>query len=323
MATAEQEAAAYYQQQKRLSTMAARAAAAEFAQLDEQALSESWTASIGPRIVAMVTQAQLAAASGAPGYLARLSAAQGMPLEPPPIIAEALSGIASDGRPLSSLLYLPVMLIKRLIGGGVRLPDAMERGRNFTSLLASTQVADAGRVATTVGIAADRTWVTYVRHVELPACSRCIVLSGREYSWSTGFQRHPQCDCVMIGRIHHADGSVGGPDPSSPAELFAQMTTQEQDRRFGKAGAEAIRLGADLGQVVNARRGMATAGGKLVTTEGTTRRGVAGQRMGSTGRRRSPVRLMPEQILADAHGDRDEVVRLLERFGYLAPSRRL
>jgi hypothetical protein len=77
---------------------------------------------------------------------------------------------------------------------------------------------------------------------------------------------------------------------------------------FGKAGAEAIRAGADITQVVNARQGMQTATvfgrSALVTT---------------TARRRSSarVRLMPEQILLEAKGSRDEAIRLLKLHGYL------
>jgi hypothetical protein len=75
--------------------------------------------------------------------------------------------------------------------------------------------------------------------------------------------------------------------------------------------------------VVNARRGMQTAniaGGKtLITTEGATRRGLAGQRLGAR-RGQRVVRLMPEQIYADAARlgwSREEILRQLHRFGYI------
>lgn len=108
------------------------------------------------------------------------------------------------------------------------------------------------------------------------------------------------------------------------------MDAAEQDRVFGKAGAEAIRDGADMAKVVNARRGMTTASvyGRevLITTEGTTVRGDFGrarrdgpliQRPGQRVRSTARVRLMPEQIYLEAAGDRDEAVRLLRRFGYI------
>ncbi|MFB9681227.1 VG15 protein [Streptosporangium vulgare] len=314
MATPEEIALAYQRGQKGIILGTVAAVLALWRRLDEDNLTRSWTAGIGPSLIEAVTQAQLAAAAAAPTYLEELAAAQGVLADMSALVPSTLSGVASDGRPLESLLYQPIILLKRLLSAGQWPEDAMRQATNFMALLAATQVADAGRGAVNVGITATRQWVTYVRVVNLPACSRCIILAGREYSWSTGFQRHPSCDCSMIPR------RAGDAPPATPEQLFAQMSSEEQDRRFGKAGAEALRLGGDMGQIVNARRGMQTAGGRLVTTEGTTRRGVAGRRMGSDSRRRSAIRPMPEQILADANGDRDLAIQLLERNGFLDAS---
>src|SRR5699024_1103862 len=77
-------------------------------------------------------------------------------------------------------------------------------------------------------------------------------------------------------------------------DYFDSLSREEQDKTFGKAGAQAIRDGADPAQVVNARSGMQPAGallGKgaadaqrrmygrelLVATSGTTRRGEFGR----------------------------------------------
>lgn len=84
------------------------------------------------------------------------------------------------------------------------------------------------------------------------------------------------------------------------------MDAAERRRVFGPAGADAIAEGADIARVVNARRGMYTAAGRKLTREATTARG--------TGRR---VRLMPEQIYAEAGGNRDEAIRLLKLHGFL------
>lgn len=349
MPTSEQVASSYYRQQRRISKAAVRSAVAQWNRLDPANLVESWLATIGRIILALITQAQQAAAQEANPYLADLAVAQGVALSGSAlVVADAFAGVASDGRALETLLDFPVILTKKWISDGRSVPEAMAHGRSFLALLASTQVADAGRAAVSAGMTAEKTWVSYVRHVVLPACSRCIVLAGREYSFSTGFQRHPMCDCVMTPRIYHADGSVGGPDPASPNTLFEQMTAGQQDKAFGAAGAQAIRLGGDIGQVVNARRGMRTATmyGRTVqfTTEGTTNRGFAGRRMieqGARTRRQAEElatrltrqgpeqrqihrqrvqipRLMPEQILKEANGDRDQAIRLLRRFGYIA-----
>ena len=323
MAAPEEIARAYQRRQKSLFLALIAAILGLWRRLDRDRLTESWQAGIGPSIVETMAQAQLQAAALAPAYLQELAAAQGVVQGPLEVVPAALSGIASDGRPLASLLYQPIILFKRLLAAGASPEDAMRQATAHLTMIAATQAADAGRGAVNVGMAATREWVMYVRVVNLPACSRCIVLAGKVYSHSTGFQRHPACDCTMI------PFREGDAVPASPQELFEAMSTEEQDRRFGKAGAEAIRLGGDMGQIVNARRGMQTAGGKLITTEGTTVRGVAGRKLGNFKRlpgeryRRSQVpRPMPEQLLADAGGDRDEAIRLLERFGYLRDPRR-
>jgi hypothetical protein len=316
VATAEEVATAYQQRQRALADAAASTVARQYARLDEPALSESWAAGVGRQAEAAVTQGQLAAAQAAAPYLEQLAAAQGVPIPPPLIAASMLAGIAGDGRSLFSLLFLPILLIKSLIGRGLAYREAHRQGIAFATRIAATQVADAGRGAVTVGMTSEKRWVTYTRVVHLPACGRCIVLAGREYSYSTGFQRHDRCDCTMLPLFKDSPEHLL---VRSPEELFAEMSPEQQDKAFTKAGAEAIRLGADLGQVVNARRGMSTtADGRQVTTEGTTRRGFAGRRMGATGGRKSAARPMPEQILADAGGDRDRAIDALYRFGFLS-----
>ncbi|GAA0853454.1 hypothetical protein ACFQVD_26515 [Streptosporangium amethystogenes subsp. fukuiense] len=315
MATIEQVGHDYHRRQEQISMAAVRSAVQQWDRLAPDSLTESWLSGIGRLVLALVAGAQLAAAEEANPYLEELAAAQGVALgDSALVVADALAGIASDGRSLESLLYMPIVFTKRWIGEGRSVPEALRHGRQFMALLASTQVADAGRAATTVGITGNRRFTTYVRMLSLPSCSRCIILSGRQYSWSEGFARHPRCDCWHAAIVHDGTGPLPG---ASPRRIFDGMTEQQQDKAFGKAGAEAIRLGSDLGQVVNARRGMQVAGERLVTTEGTSRRGFAGRRMGATTGRRFAIRPMPEQILQDAAGDRDEAVRLLRRFGYL------
>jgi len=117
------------------------------------------------------------------------------------------------------------------------------------------------------------------------------------------------------------------PTAQDPKEVFDQMSHAERQRTFGEAGAKAIAEGADIAQVVNARRGMTSAtvyGRTLQTTsEGITRRGLAGKRLGDfqkvPGQRLSIAkrpRLMPEEIFRIAD-DRAHAMRLLRLHGYL------
>ena len=106
-----------------------------------------------------------------------------------------------------------------------------------------------------------------------------------------------------------------------------QAGLYSQEDIFTAAGAKAIRDGADINQVVNARRGMSTAqiAGRdvLVTSEGTTSRGFAGALLGDLekrgGRYRSSgrPRIMPDSIYAAADGDRDAAIRGLKANGFI------
>jgi hypothetical protein len=154
----------------------------------------------------------------------------------------------------------------------------------------------------------------YVRMVSGSACSRCIILAGRFYRWSSGFERHPRCQCTNIPAVENRAGDLR----TDPHAFFDHLTREQQDRRFGVADAQAIREGADINQVVNARRGLyqTKVFGRDVqaTTEGMGRRGLAGQRLaGST----KGLRLTVRQIYADAGDDRDLAISLLKRYGYL------
>ncbi|MET9140567.1 hypothetical protein [Streptomyces parvulus] len=290
----------------------------------------------GATIAAAALSGQLSVAEAASAYIAAQMAAQGASaLSDAAVIASAFAGIAPGGGPLESLLYLPAIGVRRRVAAGLPPEEAMIGGLVDMSMYTATAIADAARTADQTAMAASRSCVAYIRVVQLPACSRCIVLAGQIYSRSEGFLRHPNCDCQTLPLAEK-----DWPDVPTPEELFARLDKEQQARIFTADGARAIRAGADLGQVVNARRGMDTAhiyGRRLqVTHEGATRRSVygrsraragdemrqfAGQRWGeATSRRyyrsaRSP-RLMPEEIFRIAD-DRDEELRLLRRYGYI------
>ncbi len=87
---------------------------------------------------------------------------------------------------------------------------------------------------------------------------------------------------------------------TDPRAYFDSLDREGQDELLGEAGAEAVRNGADMAKVVNARRGIYTADGRLFTREAA----------------RGRPRLMPEQIFRDAR-DREDAVRLLRLHGYI------
>jgi hypothetical protein len=324
--SAEQVALAHYEGRRRLVQAAANLARAAWARVDPANLDLSWLRAL-PLLQVGLAGAQLAAAQAADNYADNALAEQGVdPRAAGRVNPSMLAGIASDGRPLASLLLNPITVVKAGIAEQATLERAMAAGYANLDMLVRTQVADAGRAADQAAIASRRTATGYVRMLVGKSCSRCVVLAGRRYQWNAGFRRHPRCDCVHVPAAEDRADDIR----TNPRGYFDDLTKTEQDKAFGKAGAEAIRAGADIGQVVNARRGMQTATvyGRevLLTTEGTTLRGEFGrarrdgrlvQREGQRVRSTAQVRLMPEQILLEARGSRDEAVRLLRLHGYI------
>jgi hypothetical protein len=318
---------------RELSRAATAAARDLWAQVDPGRLDD-WLGLL-PEAHAAVSGAQLAAAAAADDYLDRVLVAQGLDTAAVGRLApRALAGVASDGRRLDTLLAQPLIATKTLIGSGVPVERAMATGQAGLELIATTQVADAGRVADQVAVTARPAATGYVRMVVGRSCARCIMLAGRVYRWNRGFARHPGDDCVHIPTAEALADDIR----IDPVAVFEAMTEVEQNRVFGRANAQAIRDGADLASVVNARRGMYVAGRRVrATREGVTVRGLfggyevdpvsgqlrrrpasdlirlPGQRVRST----PTMRLMPEQIYLEAGDDRSEALRLLRLHGYL------
>lgn len=347
-------ARAHYGVQQSLADRAAAALAELWALLDPTGIAAGWQAlRLAERMFVALATHQVAAASPAPRYVAAALAEQGVPSVPLGVVAPAsLAGVASDGRPLESLLAQPLIETLTQIKQGAPPQRALEIGGSSLSTIAQTQVSDAGRAAVQVAMTAEPKVFGWVRVLVPPSCGRCAILAGRWYGWNDGFERHERCDCVHVP----AAEDVAGDLRTDPQGYFHSLSAADQAKYFTASGARAIRDGADINQVVNARRGArglsrpgrlteteqtVLRGGRrkgyldrvdvygrqvYLTHEGTTRRGSAGRTLGAWSddapkqgryrRARSP-RLMPESIYELAGDDRDEAVRLLRRFGYI------
>ena len=123
----------------------------------------------------------------------------------------------------------------------VGLLEAAETRAAFDRLVLSL-IADAGRTAASVDLATRPAVSGYVRSLNPPSCSRCAVLAGRVYRYSTGFQRHPKCDCLMT------------PTNEAVGQSLVTQPTGDQIRGLSAADRAAVGAGADLSQVVNVRR---------------------------------------------------------------------
>ena len=263
-----------------------------------------------PAVTAAVTAAQRTAAASALVSGALALGQQDQWAEPDGIVdPDAFVGVTGDGRPLDTLLKVPATTTRTLIADGMEPAEALAAGGRQLSMMVLTEIADAGRGAAGVQIAA-RPRVGYVRMLNPPSCSRCVVLAGRFYRWNQGFLRHPRCDCKHIPTMAtdqaeaFAEGLI-----DDPYEAFKRMSEAEQNRVFTNAGAQAIRDGADMYQVVNARRGMKYRG--AFTTEGTSKHGWAGQIL-----RKGQKRMTPETIYR-LNPNREQAVEALRAQGYI------
>lgn len=322
--TAERVALDHYRSRRRLVDALASAARRLWRLVDPGAIADSWQAQVGDLVV-LTTAAQRAAVLDADDYLDRVLAEQGATGRAEgQLVVPALSGVASDGRDLADLLYQPAVTALTAIGRGAAVGRALAGGYAALDMIVRTQVADAGRAADQVALTARPEASGYVRMVVSRTCARCVILAGRRYRWNTGFLRHPRCDCVHVPAWEDRADDIR----TDPKAYFASLTEAEQDKAFTAAGARAIRDGASITQVVNARRGaygLTPAGARLtadeartlrgglergtlrtrdvygrqlyVTTEGTTVRGLAGVRLGAreTGTKRAGGRYRTAQ----------------------------
>jgi len=312
VATIPAAAVEHYRQMQRLQLLGVKAARRAWGHVDGRFLTQSWNDALAQLVPVLVGVQVQAAAAGAT-YSAPTLAEQGTYVPPEDFTdPQAFGGYASDGRDLAGLLYAPATTTKTAIAEGRSLSQALAAGRSALDMIVATTVSDAGRQAAGVDVTA-RAAVGYTRMLNPPSCARCLILAGRFYRWNTGFLRHPRCDCVHVAS--RAGSTQAARDEGlvdDPYQAFNAMSEAEQDAAFGKANAQAIRDGADVSQVVNARRGM-TANGNF-TTEGTTRRGNA-----AAGLKRGQRRMTPELIYKQAGGDREMALQLLREHGYVLP----
>jgi hypothetical protein len=295
----------HYKAMQRLQALVVLQAADLWSEVSLSSLDGSWAAQV-PLLVPALTSVQVKAAAAGASYGAMTLADQGLYEAPQHFVDPAgFAGRASDGRTLEGLLWGPVPHVKTLIGGGMDPRKALKSGGSFLTTIMRTQVADAGRAAAGVDVAT-KPRISYVRMLNPPSCSRCSILAGRVYRWNVGFARHKRCDCVHVQTTSRAAAETEGL-VHDPYEYFRSLSPAEQDRNYTKAGAQAIRDGGDIFQVVNSRRGMRPGG--LTTTEGTSKRGNFG---------RNGPRLTPEAIYGKGLG-REATLKELERYGYILP----
>jgi len=299
-------AASHYRQVQRVQLVTMAAATAAWGRMGPD-FDASWR-TVGPLLVGLVGAAQGAAARSGAAYVPAALEQQGVAVDALAEVApEAFAGVASDGRPLDSLLYGAVTTSKAASVGTVAPERALSAGAAWLEMAVRTQVTDAGRAAASVAVAA-RPRVGWTRAVNPPCCTRCAILAGKWFRFNDGFLRHPRCDCFHLPCVESGLGEVA----TDPARLFSEGRVTG----LRAAQRQAVADGADPLQVVNADRGRSAGG--MYTLEGTTKRGVANRARRAAGLARANTRPTVDAIYRYA-SDREDALTLLRQNGYLAP----
>lgn len=271
MATTFEVAGRYRADLAALGDQAALLLAGLWRQIDPADPVGTWTPLLAQAVGAF-SAAQVVAASMADAYVTEVLAAQGVTRPSTAVVApDAFAGTGAAGTDLAPLLRIPAQRTAYALQRGAPTATSLDLGRSLLAMYARTETADAGRTAAASAGVAHRVG-GYVRALRAPSCARCAILAGRWYRYSAGFDRHPHCDCVNVP----AENDIG-------AELVTDTLAAVRAGNVNgltRAERQAIDLGADPSQLINARSGMTTAAdGRRYTTAGTTGRGVAGARI--------------------------------------------
>jgi hypothetical protein len=324
-----QSTARHYLEQQHLAAATLTAVAVLWARMGYN-LDESF-AVVGPQLVAVITAAQLGAASSSDAYVA--AALEETQVTAPPVAAvnpAAFAGVASGGGSLSSLVEQALIRTKTALmvpGVGqsarfgvqvgaspeVRMQQALQAGRRWLGVAVQSEVADAERGATQTAMCARPKVQGYTRMLNLPCCKRCAVLAGKWYKWNASFKRHPGCQCRGIP----AQENLAYDLTTNPDVAYASG----QVTGIKKVDQQAIADGADFSQIVNARRQFAVSSDGMWTSEGATRRGFANARIralrnGVDAPGKRVLRPTVDQIYKYAES-REDAIKLLYRTGYI------
>lgn len=206
----------------------------------------SWWAAL-PAVRMLLWAAVTAAVQQAEPYVAGMVSDAGEQSDP---VGRVQVQPFLDGVTVPRLAVAAARMLRR-IGDGDSPQRAAGVGEWLAGAMARDIVADAGRDADLVALAAEPAVTGYVRVVNPPVCGRCAILAGRVYRVSE-FLRHPQCDCGMRPVVRGQQP----PRTFDPGSYFASLAEPDQNRLFGAAQADAIRGGADVTRAVNAAGSM-------------------------------------------------------------------
>lgn len=121
------------------------------------------------------------------------------------IVPAAFLAVAPNGFPVEATLDRLPVVAKQGVTSGMTALEARKHASGWLSGVALTMLADTRRDIYQADIVQRPQVTGYVRMLNPPSCSRCVILAGKRFLWNQGFQRHP--NCFPAGVV------VSGPSP--------------------------------------------------------------------------------------------------------------
>lgn len=270
----------------------------------------SWM-SISAAVVALLSESQRELAARAQVYTPAVLAQTGqrVPDVDFELDPEQFAGVAGNGVATETALSAVTIRAKQAVEQGRTPQGALVAAGQWLSMGVNTLLADTMRSAEATTLA---TYPTggYIRVVSSSACIRCVVLAGKWFRWNTGFDRHPRCRCTHLPSTK----ALGSDMVTDPYALFNSLDDAGQIKLMGsRSSAQAIRDGADIFQVANARRGLSVSG--RFTSEGMSRRGFAGGQLPAGYKRLTPDLIYERSRVGN--WSRERTVEELSKYGYV------
>jgi hypothetical protein len=219
------------------------------------------------------------------------------------------------------LLDSAVIKSKVAVARGATTQEALKSGGSWLTGALLTVIADTSRGVVSTDIAQRPSLTGYVRMLNTPSCSRCVILAGKWFKWNEGFQRHPRCDCRHIP----AQEGMAGDFTTDPYAYFNSLTEDDQNKLFkptanSRQGKDLAKLNdkftlnerLQLAGVSNART--VRLGGDIYRVENIRARGLGTTK--SLSRYGTPDFATPDQIFRRATS-RSKAIEMLTQEGYI------
>lgn len=239
-------AADQYRAQQGVAATTAAAVGKLWRRVDDE-FDASWER-VGPQILNVVEKGRAASIAQAIPYTAAVLGEMGQAAAPAgELNPAAFLTSAPDGRDMESLYGQATIKAKTAVAGGMLVSEALDQVGRWLTMVTLTTLADTRRMVYEADIIQRPAVTGFVRMLNPPSCSRCIILAGRWYRWNEGFQRHNRCDCQHIPAAENVSGDIR----TDPYAMFESLGAEQQEKVFGRSEARVIREGADIYGVVN------------------------------------------------------------------------